>query len=368
MTALTPHEYPTLTIDLAKITSNTRKVVDACASKTGQNIRVWGVTKGLSGNASVACAFLRGGASGICDSRMKNIAHMRASGVEGPFMLIRIPMLSEVPDLVSHADYSFISDLGTLKAIAECCTQMAREHRAVLALDTGDLREGFWPDELGNTITAIKEIRKDNPLLRVVGVGTNYACASGVLPDDANLAVLRDWSRALEELSGAPCEIVSVGGTVCLNSICESRIPEGVNMVRLGESLLLGTDTARQITFDWLEPALEIAAEIVELREKPSVPVGTIGAAAFGETPVFVDRGTRARAIVALGKQDIYSPDHLVPLDKGVHIVTASSDHLILDVADMRPAPCVGDVLRFAPRYPAMLQASTSPYVTIKLV
>ena len=53
----------------------------------------------------------------------------------------------------------------------------------------------------------------------------------------------------------------------------------------------------------------------------------------------------------------------LTPLDEGVKIKTASSDHLLVDI-EARPDLKVGDVLSFRPDYTAMLSASTSEYVT----
>ncbi len=44
-------------------------------------------------------------------------------------------------------------------------------------------------------------------------------------------------------------------------------------------------------------------------------------------------------------------------------ILGASSDHLIVDVSDAARPVHLGDEIRFATKYAAMLQAMTSPYV-----
>ena len=54
----------------------------------------------------------------------------------------------------------------------------------------------------------------------------------------------------------------------------------------------------------------------------------------------------------------------LTPLDDGVEIITASSDHLLVDIEDCQQRHKVGDILRFSLDYTAMLSSSTSPYVT----
>jgi predicted amino acid racemase len=163
--------------------------------------------------------------------------------------------------------------------------------------------------------------------------------------------------------------VVSVGGTCCLKVFEEGDAPSGVNQIRLCEAVVTGMDTAFTREVPYLRrDVLTMTAEIVECREKPSVPDGEIGMQAFGEKPVFTDRGKRRRALLGIGRQDV-NVGRITPLMPGVHIVTASSDHLIVDVTEAeanrgtRFKP--GDTLDFRPLYPAMLALSTSRYVTV---
>ena len=109
-----------------------------------------------------------------------------------------------------------------------------------------------------------------------------------------------------------------------------------------------------------------LSAEIVELKEKPSIPIGEIGVDAFGTKPVFEDRGIRKRAIVAVGKQDV-KVDGLTPIDDKLIILGASSDHMIIDVTDSEIAYKVGDIMDFLLDYGALLALSTSGYVNKKI-
>ena len=68
---------------------------------------------------------------------------------------------------------------------------------------------------------------------------------------------------------------------------------------------------------------------------------------------------TRRRAILAIGRQDI-DPDGLTA-PAGVILRGASSDHLVVEVAD-EPLT-VGDELSFGLDYGALLRAATSPFV-----
>lgn len=141
------------------------------------------------------------------------------------------------------------------------------------------------------------------------------------------------------------------------------HLPEKINNLRLGECLLLGRDMAFNVDIEGLsQDTMRIEAELVEVRCKPTMPVGEVGHDAFGNVPVFHDRGTRRQGILAIGRQDVNAAG-LTPLDGGVKIKTASSDHLLVDI-EARPDLKVGDVLSFRPDYTAMLAASTSEYVT----
>ena len=140
-------------------------------------------------------------------------------------------------------------------------------------------------------------------------------------------------------------------------------IPKFVNNLRFGELLLFGNETSYGKKYPFLHSdVFRLDAEIVELKEKPSLPIGKHGKDAFGKEPVFEDRGIRRRAICALGKQDI-TPEDIVPLEPGARIVTASSDHLIVDVSDCQRPLKVGDIMGFRCNYVSALRASTSDYV-----
>ena len=143
----------------------------------------------------------------------------------------------------------------------------------------------------------------------------------------------------------------------------KNEVPKGINQLRLGEAIVLGKETAfgKRIenTYD---DVFTYLAEIIELKEKPSVPIGETGIDAFGEKPVFTDRGVRKRAILASGRQDL-KVEGIKPRDKDAIVIGASSDHLIIDVSDCRKEYRVGDIMEFDMNYGALLAAFTSEYV-----
>jgi predicted amino acid racemase len=351
--------YPALTVNREKVLRNARAVSELCLSR---GVDAWGVAKGLSGDPRLAEIYADAGFSGICDSRLHNLRKVKDSGSSLPRQLIRIPMMSELPELTDAAEMSLQSDIGTIKELDRRCVSAGIRHEILIMIDVGDLREGFWPTELPDAARELKNLRG---VVKIGGVAANFACASGVLPTYDHIARLVECRDVISEITGGEMPTISVGGTCCLDMIENGRAPEGVNVLRIGEGVILGVDTAFDRVIPYLaHDALKITAEIVECRQKPSVPVGDVGYQAFGEKPVFTDRGLRKRAILAIGRQDV-NIDRMTSLDGDVEIVTASSDHLIVDVTEARAIYKTGDLMSFSPLYPAMLACATSEYVEV---
>lgn len=350
--------YPILRVHRDKIRENGEIIIRESA-KNG--ISLWGVSKGISAFTEIAETFCDAGFKVIADSRMENIRRMKEKLPDAEYALIRIPMLSELEEVAELCDYCLISETVTLKALSDICERSARKVKAVLMFDMGDLREGFWHTEIDSLA---QELCSLSPYLKISGVGANFSCASGVLPTTENLTELSSYAERLEKKLGYHLEIISGGGTCSFHQLLHGRLPRTINSLRIGEALLLGYDTAFCDNFPMLNhDTMELEAELVEVRTKPTLPIGLIGRDAFGNVPVFEDRGNRRRGILALGKQDVCI-EGLTPLEEGVSIITASSDHLLVDIEDATADYKVGDILRFKLDYTAMLSASTSPYVT----
>jgi predicted amino acid racemase len=194
-------------------------------------------------------------------------------------------------------------------------------------------------------------------------LGTNLTCYGGVIPSIDNLGTLVKIADVIERKYEINLEIISGGNSSSIHLLLKNQMPARVSEIRLGEAIVLGTESAygQRIEGTYAD-AFTFAAEIIELKEKPSAPIGEIGLDAFGGNPVFVDNGIIKRAIVAAGRQDT-KHDGLTPRDKGISVLGASSDHMILDVTNSEVDYKVGDVIEFDVSYGALLGASTSEYV-----
>jgi predicted amino acid racemase len=343
-----------LTVYLSRVEHNAR-LITARAKEEG--VTVFGVGKGLCGEAQVANAFIAGGCIGIGDSRLENMRNMRSAGISAPLMLLRLPTLRQADEVVQLCDISLNSEVDTLEALSLAAVRQGKEHRVLLMVDLGDLREGVWPPDLLPLAARASKLSG----IRVWGIGTNLTCYGGVMPDEENLGQLVSLSRQVSEYLGYGVE-VSGGNSGTLDALFAGGLPRGVTHLRIGEGILLGTEALerRPLPGAYTDTCV-LTADIIEIKEKPSVPVGRVGQDAFGEYPTFADRGLRRRAILALGRQDVLM-NGITPVLPGAVVLGASSDHLIVDVQDI-PGLRVGDEMEFSVGYGAMLALATSRYV-----
>jgi len=346
--------YPRLVVNLSKIRSNAEKIVSMC-SKFG--VEVVGVTKVTCGNPVIAKALVNSGIIILGDSRISNIERMKKSGVDAKFMLLRIPMLSELSRAMKVVDIFLVSELEIVKAIS----QLSRENekkQVIYMVDLGDLREGVWFE---NCIEEIVNVSKFEGV-ELVGIGTNLGCYGGVIPTTEKMKQMVEISENLKD-RGLNIKIISAGNTAALPMIEKKSLPSGVNQYRIGEAIMLGTDTTNDRTIDYLErDTFILEAEIVEIKTKPSVPVGKIGKDSFGREPKFEDKGNIKRAILAIGEQDVDSKG-VFPLDEKAKVLHASSDHIVVDINDSNVDYHLGDKMRFRLNYSSLLRVMTSGYV-----
>ena len=353
--------YPKLKIDLQKLDENLRWLTDEC-HRIGVQVAV--VTKVFCADPEICAVIDASEADGFADSRLQNLKTIRT---KKPKQLLRIAMQSEAEDVVRFSDISMQSGIETIRLLGEAAERLGKKHRIILMIDMGDLREGiFFKNE--ERIFAAAEAILASPWLVFYGVGVNLTCYGGIIPDEENVGGLVKFAERLREKYGIPLPLVSGGNSSMMTMLKEHRVPAGVTQLRLGESFVLGNNTETGLPMEELNhDCFVLEAELVEVQDKPSKPIGTSGLNAFGERVTFEDRGPMRRGILAIGRQDV-NPDGLTPLDPGVEIIGASSDHLLVNLNGC-PEHKVGDILRFIPDYGALLKLCTAEkYVTREYV
>jgi predicted amino acid racemase len=238
-----------------------------------------------------------------------------------------------------------------------------KTHQILLMIDLGDLREGFF--EEADWMHAIEEII-EMPNIEIMGLGVNLMCYGGIIPDEVNLGKLVACYETVAKRFGLELKMISGGNSsslYLLDNDGESTLPTGITNLRIGDAFFTG-ETSLGIRFpEMYNDVFTMQVEIIELKEKPSYPIGRIDVDAFGQIPVFEDKGNRLKGILAVGRQDIVFAG-LYPEDAGLAMIGASSDHLIMDFTDSEVNYKVGDLVKFRLHYGAVLQAFTSKYVT----
>ncbi len=348
---------PRIEFNLEKLQHNVATIYNMCAAK---EIDIVGVTKGFTAIPEIAQTMLDGGIKTLGDSRLENIQVLRSAGIKSEMMLTRIPMLHEVNLVLKLVNCSLNSEIVIIKELSDTAIKNDKIHDIILMVDLGDLREGILPEDALDTVKDIITMKG----VRLKGLGANFNCLSGIEPTVDNLMELVTLSVTIEKELGINLETLSGGSTSSLALVVKRTIPEKVNQLRIGEGILLGHSDILTNLEDTYQDSIILCAEIIELKQKESTPRGEIVRDSFGKIPEFKANGIRKRAILAIGKQDIY-PDHLSPLDKNITIIGASSDHLVVDVTDSTTLFQIGDEIQFIPTYPGILSAATSKYVEV---
>nr|WP_300002334.1 ornithine racemase Orr [Tissierella sp.] len=347
-------QYPRLIINTDVIRNNTKLIVDKCSQN---GIAVVGVTKGVCAQKEIVESFIKGGVKFLGDSRIENLISLAKYDI--PKMMLRLPMISEADKIVKYTDLSLNSEIDTIRALDKAALRAGKIHGIILMIDLGDLREGYYYEKnLLRTVELVCQMEN----VKVTGLGTNLTCFGAVIPEDSSMITLERLSREINDKLNLDIEIISGGNSSTLHLLEKGKI-KGINNLRLGESLLLGKETAYNTQINGTSSAgFILEAEIIERKSKPSMPVGKIGLDAFGDVPVFIDKGLRTKLICAIGKQDV-KVESLIAMDKDLKILGASSDHLIIDSTDSSLEYKVGDIVSFHLGYSGILSSMTSKYI-----
>jgi predicted amino acid racemase len=286
-------------------------------------------------------------------------------------MLIAEPALSNIEDVIRNSEISLNSEFETLDKLNDVAKRANKTHKVILMYELGDCREGSLKDELFSQIEKFKD--NSFPNLHLLGIGTNLTCHAGVMPDEKNMKELTDIVDEAEEKFDLRFDIISGGNSSSYKMLKTGTIPKKINQLRFGDAILRGffpgdDKNIEELNYD----NYKLEAEIVELKQKPTVPSGEhIGFSALGND-FSKSKGTSnntktlaKRAIINVGHQDI-DLKTLTPLDNRIEIVGGSTDYIILDVTNSLNEYKVGDIVTFDINYIGTLQAFTSNYVSKK--
>ena len=321
------------------------------------------VVKGFSADDAVMRILEESECDWLASSRIEDLAKLQTKKTR---LLIRLSQPCEVKEVVASAEVSFESECKTILFLQKEAKKQNKTHGILLAIDMGDLREGIFYKNL-NEIDEAAALILQSPNLKLLGVGTNLGCFGGVITDLENMQGLIDVASHIEEKFSVKLPYISGMSTAAMEMIENKTMPLQVNHGRFGEAWLLGFDSVDNRRLHYLhDDAFLFKAQIIEIKDKPSQPVGTIGGNAYGQHVEYKNEGNMKRALLAFGTQDV-EYEYLVPLDENIEFIGASSDHTIVNLHGSDNYE-VGNVLTFKLKYHGLLHAYTSKYVKKFLV
>lgn len=323
----------------------------------------WGiVSKLLCGNSVFFDELLALGHKQICDSRISHLRLIKSKSPDTETIYIKPPARRSIKSIVSYADVSLNTTISTVKLLSQEAERQKKIHKIIIMVELGELREGVLAENILDFFKSVYHL----PNIKVVGLGTNLTCLNGVLPSYDKMALLTLTKKLIHAEFKEEIPYISGGTSVTIPLLFKKLIPEGINHFRVGETLFFGTNVYNNTKLDDMKnDVFLLEGQIVELKEKPIVPIGNLGSNLLGETTKhdpdsYGKKSTRA--LLDIGLLDVDYRD-VVPMDKDLNIIGSSSDMMVIDLGDNRNSYKVGDTIHFKPNYMGVLRLMASNYV-----
>ncbi len=328
----------------------------------------WGiVTKLLCGIPLYIKEIINLGAEELMDSRISNLRVIKLLNPKIRTIYIKPPPRKSITNLVKYADVSMNTDIETLTLISKEAKRQKKVHQVIIMVEMGELREGVMRDDLLDFYSKAFKL----PNIEIIGLGTNLNCLYGVMPSSDKLIQLALYKQLIEFKFKRKLKLLSGGTSVTIPMIFKKQLPSAINHYRVGETLFFGKNLVTDKTIKGMrDDVITFYAEIIELIEKPIVPEGEMQTNPSGESFEInpKDYGkTSKRALVDVGLLDI-SPDFLIPFDKNLSIVGASSDMIVINLSNNPQKYKVGDYIKFKLKYMGALSLFGSNYVVKRLI
>jgi predicted amino acid racemase len=348
-----------ITLDIKKLKSNF-DYLNTLFKKNGIEWSV--VSKMLSGNRIYLTELLKFDINQISDSRVSNLKVIKSINPKIKTIYIKPPAKRSISSIVKYADVSMNTEIETIKLLSDEAKKQNKIHEIIIMIELGELREGVLGEDFIDFYESVFKFKN----IEVIGIGTNLSCLYGVLPNHDKLIQLSLYEQLIEAKFNRQIPYVSGGSSVTIPLIFQNLLPKGINHFRVGESLFLGTDVYNNTKFKKMHSdVFMLYSEIIELIEKPVVPMGELGTNVEGESIEFDQTNigeTSNRAIIDLGLLDVEA-DCLELVDKSLKITGASSDMIVIDLDENKKKYKVGGLIEFKLDYMGTLRILNSKYI-----
>lgn len=325
------------------------------------------VTKILCGNEKYLTELLNLGIKQYSDSRISNLKMIKNLDPNAQTIYIKPPAKGVISDVITYADISMNTDFHTIKMLSEEAVKQNKNHKIIIMIDLGELREGVMRENFVDFYARVFEMKN----IEVVGLGTNLACLYGIKPNNDKLLQLCLYKQLIELKFNVKIPFISGGSSVTIPLIKHGTLPKDINHFRVGETLFMGTDVYNEVPFHNMEKDIfKLYAEIIELYEKPLIPSGELGSNLEGDMISFDENNigkSSVRAIIDIGLLDI-DMKHLETINENVKLAGATSDMVVLDLGENLANFKVGDQMQFTLDYMGIVRIMNSQYIEKRVV
>jgi ornithine racemase len=326
------------------------------------------VTKILCGHKEFLKEVLQLKPHQVCDSRISNLKVIKEIKPSVETVYIKPPAQNIIKSLVKYADISLNTDLTTLRLISKEAIRQKTIHKVIIMIELGDLREGILGDDLVGFYEKAFKLRG----IEVIGIGSNLNCLYGVMPSMDKMMQLVMYRKILELKFNRKIPYISGGTTVTVPMLLnKDDYPKEVNHFRVGEALFFGADLVGDKVIKGMYPfTFELEAQVIEVSQKPAEPSGELKANPQGKKHQVKESNINKkikRAIIDVGVLDV-SPQYMIPKNKLIKVLGASSDMIVVDISESRHQYTVGSTMKFHLTYMGALSLLNSTYVTKKVV
>lgn len=321
----------------------------------------WGVvSKLLCGNKLYLNELIQLGVKEIHDSRISNLRTIKAISPQVQTVYIKPPAKRSIANVIRYADVSFNTESVTIKMLSDEAVKQNKQHKIIIMVEMGDLREGVMGENLLHFYQKITGL----PNIEIVGIGTNLNCLSGVMPTQDKLIQLSLYKQLIEAKFNIKIPWISGGTSVVVPLMLKNARPMAVNHFRVGEALFFGNNLFTGNLIEGMKPdVFTLYAEVIEITLKPNIPIGELGENVAGNKFEIDDTKDEFsyRAILDIGLLDV-QPQYLMPDDSELTIIDASSDMLVIDLGKSNNYK-VGSLIAFHLKYMGALSLLNSNYI-----
>jgi predicted amino acid racemase len=306
----------------------------------------------------------------VGDSRISGLRVIKEINPNIVTMYVKPPAMDTIKSIVSYADISMNSSFRTIEALNNEAARQGKQHRVIIMIELGELREGILREKLVDFYKRVFELEN----IRIEGIGTNLGCMYGVQPTYDKLLQMSLYKQLIEAKFDTELPLISGGSSITLPLVGKSAMPKNINHLRIGETAFLGTSPFDNKKFrDLSVDAFEYLGNIIELEIKETYPDGILTDGNIGLTAESeqMEYDHSYRAILDFGILDV-DVNELTPKDTNIRFAGTTSDMSVYDLGPIqKDKNCkykVGDRVIFTPSYMAVARLMNSKFIDKKIV